>query len=147
MDLYTGERRGDLLRLNLPALHAKVQSVLSTFPDLSGAYLFGSALDFVRSTSDIDLGLVFPPGLGRADAELLAGRIESTLGKYGPHRFQTTVLLPEENHFTFTVLRDGELIYCAHEEVVTDLIEVVGRQHDDLAPFRHTFLEALGVIM
>ncbi len=145
MDPYSGERRGDLLRLNLSPLRDHIRAVLAAFPDVAGAYLFGSALDFVRSRSDIDVGLILTAGLPWSEAELLTGRIEQRLGRYGPHPFQVVALRPEQNSFTFRVLRDGELVYVANEERVTDVIEAVGRQHDDLAPFRRTFFRALGM--
>lgn len=143
MGVYSGQRRGDLLQLNLPDLRRFVQSTLATYPEVAGAYLFGSALEFVRSTSDIDLGLIVRPGVEAP--ECLANRVESTLGHYGPHPFQVTLLRPEETSFTFRVLRDGNLVYLADPLYVTDLIEAVGRKHDDLAPFLHTFYVALGV--
>lgn len=143
MDVYSGLRRGDLSQLNLPDLRRTVQSALATFPEVVGAYLFGSALDFVRSSSDIDLGLILRPEVD--DAERVANRVECALGHYGPHPFQVTLLRPEENSFTFRVLRDGDLVYLADVPLVTDLIEAVGRQHDDLAPFLRTFYAALGV--
>ncbi len=145
MDLYTGERRGDLLQLNLGPLRNHIRAILTEFPDVAGAYLFGSALEFVRSRSDIDIGLILPADLAWSDAELLAGRIEQQLGQYGTHPFQVVVLRSEQNSFTFRVLRDGELIYVADKGRVTDIIEAVGRQHDDLAPFRRTFFRALGM--
>ena len=145
MDPYSGERRGDLLRLNLSPLRDHIRAILAAFPDVAGAYLFGSALDFVRSRSDIDVGLILSAGLSWSEGELLTGRIEQRLGRYGPHPFQVVVLRMEENSFTFRVLRNGELVYMANEELVTDVIEAVGRQHDDLAPFRRTFYRALGL--
>lgn len=145
MELYTGERRGDLRRLNPSALRERIRAALDAFPNVAGAYVFGSALDFVRSDSDVDLGLVLRHGVISDAAERLAGRVEAQLGRFGPHPFHVTLLRPEENSFTFRVLRDGELIYVADEECVTDVIEIVGRQHDDLEPFRRTFYEALGM--
>ena len=56
-----------------------------------------------------------------------------------------TILRQRNNAFTFAVLRDGVLIHAADLDRVTDLIEAVGREHDDLAPFRKTFYAALGM--
>lgn len=76
LDPYSGERRGDLLRLNLRPLRDHICAVLGAFGRVAGAYLFGSALDFVRSRSDIDVGLILTPGLSWSEEESLTGRIE-----------------------------------------------------------------------
>lgn len=145
MDLYTGERRGDLLRLDLPHVRARVRTVLSSFPSVAGAYLFGSALEFVRSNSDIDLGLIVRPIREIGSIESLAGEVEARLGKYGSHPFQVSVLRQEDNSFAFRAMRDGEIVSAADLEYVTDFIERVSREHEDLAPFRRTFYAALGM--
>jgi len=140
---YTDEGRGDLRRLDLEPVRTAAREVLASVPEVAGAYLFGSALGWVGQRSDIDLGLISRAGLP-AEAELdVAGRVEERLGRLGPHAFHVTVLREEENAFTFRVLRDGELVYVADGERVADMIEAVGRQHDDLEPFRRTFYAAL----
>lgn len=145
MDLFTEERYGDLRRLNPLILRERIRTALAAFQDVAGAFLFGSALDFVRSDSDIDLGLVMRHGLGSDAAEHLTGRVEAQLGRFGPHPFHVTLLRPEANSFAFRVLGNGELVYVADEARVTDVMEIVGREHDDLEPFRRTFYEALGM--
>lgn len=141
---YIGQARGDLRRLDLGAVRIRARQALAAFPEVAGAYLFGSALDFVGPRSDIDVGILLRSGLA-PEAELeLAERLDAALGSVGPHAFQASILRPQDCALTFSVLRDGELIYVSDEERVTDILEQVGRQHDDLEPFRRTFYAALG---
>jgi predicted nucleotidyltransferase len=144
LDIYTEERRGDLRRLELSSLREHLRAALSAYPEVKGAYLFGSAREAVRPTSDIDIGLILGEGLDTCAAETVAGKVEAGLGRWGPHPFHVTVLRARDLNFTFRVLRDGELVYASDLESVTDLIEVVGRRHEDLTPFRETFDAALG---
>ena len=144
---YTGETRGDLLRLDRRVVAAQACRVLSGFPDVAGAYLFGSALDFVGRGSDVDLGLVMREPLAAEREFEVCGSLEERLGSLGRHRFHVTVVRPEEIAFAFSVLRDGALLYVADAKRVTDVIERVGREHDDLEPFRKTFYAALGMRM
>lgn len=111
---------------------------------MAGAHLSGSALGFVRPGSDVDLGLIAGAG-SASESELdVAGRVEARLGRLAPP-FHVNVLRPEENTFTFSVLRDGELSDVAGEQRVAERIETVGRQPDDLEPFRRTFHGPLGM--
>ena len=143
--IYSEAGRGDLRHLNRDAIRAHVRRALTAFPDVAGAYLFGSALHLVGGRSDIDLGVI-PAGEAGADRDAeLAEQLESVLGQLGPHAFHVTVLRAHDNAFTFSVLNRGELIFVADENLVTDLIERVGREHDDLVPFRSTFYAALGM--
>ncbi|MEW6447770.1 MAG: nucleotidyltransferase domain-containing protein [Bacillota bacterium] len=51
----------ELVRINLEPVIQQVRAVLSEFPQVAGAYLFGSAMESCRPDSDIDLGLILEP--------------------------------------------------------------------------------------
>jgi predicted nucleotidyltransferase len=142
--IYTGERRGDLVRLDPALLRERVAQALRPLPQVAGAFLFGSATGFLRPDSDVDLGLI----LRRDPEDLLeddtAWETELVLGRVGNHPVQVSILRERENEFAFRVLREGEPIYLADQRRVADFIERVARSHDDPAPFRSTFRHAMG---
>lgn len=133
--VYTQERRGDLKRLNIPLLKTQASDILAGFGDVAGAYLFGSALEFVRPQSDIDIGIV----LNGIDSETVLPEIEATFRRFGGHPFHITALDEDAINFTFSVLTKGDLFYIGDYEYVTEFIEQVVRRHEDVAPFLQTY--------
>ncbi|SHI78308.1 nucleotidyltransferase domain-containing protein [Desulfofundulus thermosubterraneus] len=53
----------ELMRVNLDPVVEQVKAALQNFPQVAGAYLFGSILRLCRPDSDIDLGLILEPGI------------------------------------------------------------------------------------
>ncbi|MCG0278198.1 MAG: nucleotidyltransferase domain-containing protein [Thermanaeromonas sp.] len=125
-----------LVRLNLDRIIRQVQEALKNFPQVAGAYLFGSSLGPCRPDSDIDLGLILEPGI-KPDSEE-GDTLEADIALYLPpidgHPFDIVLLDPDKPLFTFHALKKGKLIYCRNMERVTDVIEYVSRRYADLYP-------------
>lgn len=137
-----------LVRVPLEAIEAAAARTLPQFPEVAGAYLFGSALADCRPDSDIDLGLVLdptvaePPGWGFAGLE---SRIESALGRLDGHPFEVTVVRPDRVLFAFRVIREGRMIYEANPDAVAEFVERVARRYPELAyRYRQAVQEVLG---
>ncbi len=152
MSIYTEEKQGDLRQLNRDGLVAHIKEVLARYPEVAGAYLFGSVLDLVRPDSDIDIGLICPGSLYAQDvswgmdaADKVAMAVNGILDLWGPHPFQITVLREENTSFVMRVLRRAQLIYCADAERVSCFLERVARLHDDVEPFRRIYFAARGM--
>ncbi|MGB9661005.1 MAG: nucleotidyltransferase domain-containing protein [Moorellaceae bacterium] len=123
-------------KIDLDQVVARVQTVLKNFPQVAGAYLFGSSLDLCRPNSDIDLGLVLEPEIKPDSKE--GDKLEADIALYLPpvdgHPFDIVLLDPDKPLFTFRVLKKGKLIYCRNMERVTDVVEYVSRRYADLYP-------------
>jgi len=50
---------GELIELDRSKLPCFVREKLEIFPEVAGAYLFGSVLEKMRPDSDIDVGIIF----------------------------------------------------------------------------------------
>lgn len=123
------------VQVDLERAAARVGEILPRFPEVVGAYLFGSALGPCRPDSDIDLGLVLdretpePRGWGLAGLE---ARIEHHLGDVDGHPFHVTVFSADRVLFTLPVLRSGLLVYVKDRAALTEFIERVARAYPDL---------------
>jgi len=130
---------GELVRVPLEAAERRVQEVLPHFPEVVGAFLFGSALGLCRPDSDLDLGIVLLPGVAEPpgwDFAGLASRMEEALGRVEGHPFNVVILRPEEVIFSFRVIREGRLVYGRDREALWDFVERVARRYPDAA-YRH----------
>lgn len=141
--VYTTEIKGDLRRLDHLALEAKVRSALDKFATVTGAWLFGSALDFVRPQSDIDVGVLLTEETVLAREETTA-EIEEALGRFGIHPFQVVALSHQNSNFTFRVVNKGKLIYVRDELALTDFIEEIANHHRFHERFRRVYEKARG---
>lgn len=110
-----------------------VRQTLPAFPEVVGAYLFGSVLDKEPIVGDIDVGLVVRP-MKERDAERLESDVECALGEVDGTPFDVTVLDQRATAFTMKVLRQGLLIYEADTDAVTDFIERVSLIWRDVGP-------------
>ncbi len=135
----------DLVKIDLEPIVQKLNDVLSRFPGVAGAFLFGSVLGSCRPDSDIDVGLVLAPGipLDSEEADRLLAEIACALSPIGNHPFDVTVLSPEDTIFAFRVISEGRLIYHKDYEYVTDLIEHVSRRYADIYPRYKKALEQI----
>jgi len=111
---------------------------VSAFPEVAGAYLYGSVLDELHAGSDIDVAVVLAPRSveGLWDELELEVRIQRLLGNWEGHPFHVTALDPLQPLFSFRPIRDGRLVYVGDDTALTDFIEYVSRAYADLAP-RH----------
>ncbi|MGB9904452.1 MAG: nucleotidyltransferase domain-containing protein [Desulfotomaculales bacterium] len=135
----------EMVKIDLEAVARKVRAALENFPQVAGAYLFGSALGNCRPDSDIDLGLVLEPG---TDPESAAGyRLEAEISCLLPpfegHPFDLFLLNPKKPLFAFKVMKEGKLVYCRNRERVTDVLETVSRRYADLYPRYRSALEEI----
>ena len=127
----------DLVRMSLADVEARVRKILPAFPDIAGAYLFGSCLGPCRPDSDIDLGLVLR---GDVDAIYLEALVSGALGLVEGHPFHITVLTPGE--FAFQTIHAGRLVYEADVDAVADMIEQVAKDHHRNRRYLATFVAA-----
>jgi len=135
----------EMVRVNLEAVTRKVQAALENFPQVAGAYLFGSALGNCRPDSDIDLGLVLEPGIEPESSAgyMLEAEISCLLPSFQGHPFDLFLLNPKRPLFAFKVMKEGKLIYCRNMDRVTDVLESVSRRYADLYPRYRSALEEI----
>jgi predicted nucleotidyltransferase len=95
-----------LIKIDLEQLAAYVKGVLNDFSQVAGAFIYGSALDFCRPDSDLDLGLVLEPGIipDSLEADRLEAEISCALTPVDGHPFDIVILNPREVIFTFRVI-------------------------------------------
>lgn len=133
----------ELVRIDLEPVIRQVQAVLKEFPQVAGAYLFGSVLEPCRPDSDIDLGLVLEPEIepDTKAGDILASEVAFALQPVNGHPFDVVLLDPDKPLFVFRVMREGKLVYAGNMDRVTDLIEYVSRRYADLYPRYRKALE------
>lgn len=138
---------GGLVRIPLARVERAVRAVLPSFPEVAGAYLFGSALGECRPDSDVDLGIVLfpdvpePSGYGFAALE---AEIEARLRPIDGHPFDVTVLRRDQPLFSFVPISSGRLVYVRDEDAIGDFIEVVSRRYGEL---RYRYRRALDEVL
>jgi len=135
----------ELVRINLEPVIKQVQAVLNEFPQVAGAYLFGSAMELCRPDSDIDLGLILEPEVkpDTQEGDVLASEVAFSLKPVNGHPFDVVLLDPGKPLFVFRVIKEGKLVYCRNRDRVTDLIEYVSRRYADLYPRYRRALEEI----
>jgi len=130
----------ELVTLDLETIAEKVQEVLPAFPEVAGAYLFGSALGPCRPDSDIDLGLIVddsrvpvsPHDPLRRERE--EERIAMALGYIQGHPFHVTILDSDEAIFSFRAVASGRLVYLRDEPLLTTFLERVALRYRETHP-------------
>jgi predicted nucleotidyltransferase len=140
----------ELIRLNLELIIERIETALRDFPQVAGAYLFGSVLEACRPDSDIDLGLILEPEIkpDSTEGDRLEAAIAFSLPPVEMHPFDLVFLNPEKPIFVFRVIKEGRLIYCRNRDRVTDVIEYVSRRYADLYPrYRTALEEIIGEVM
>ena len=125
----------DLVRVDRERVERRIRAHLQDFPDVAGAFLFGSALDTCRPDSDIDVGLVTVRAHEDAwtalgFAEEVAGALDETDG----HPFHVVVLSQRAPFLAFEAVHTGRLVYIRDEDVVTDFMEAVALRYQDEYP-------------
>ncbi len=131
-----------LVTVDRTAIVTRVEEVLKGFPQVAGAYLFGSALDKCRPDSDIDIAIVLEDNhLSEKAKEHLTSEIEGLLKPVERHHFDVVILEPEKLIFSYQVLREAVLIYDRNHERVTDVVEIITRRAADVYPRYRAALE------
>lgn len=136
----------NLVRVDLGLVEERIRGVLGGYPDVAGAYLFGSVLERCRPDSDIDVGIIRSQALDpQADgwADLgLAEEVADALGRVGDHPFHVTVLSLRSPFLAFEAVHTGRPVYLRDEELVTDFLEEVSiRYRDDYPRYRAALRE------
>lgn len=136
---------GKLTKANLPLIIGRVQNALQGFPQVAGAYLFGSILGPCRPDSDIDLGLVLEPETvpDTPAGERLEAAIALQLSPVDGHPFDVFLLDPRKPLLAFRVIKEGRLVYARNPERVLDVVEQVSRRYADLYPRYRAALEEI----
>lgn len=128
-----------LVTVEVGLVEERVRDVLPEFPEVAGAYLFGSVLGLCRPDSDIDLGLVchsaFPSrGGDPLWRERQEARVAGALGRLDGHPFDVVVLDVDDAIFSFKVISTGRLVYVRGEGEITDFIERVAQKYREVYP-------------
>ncbi|MDN5313331.1 MAG: uncharacterized protein PWQ68_2305 [Thermoanaerobacteraceae bacterium] len=137
---------GELIELDRLKLSRFVREKLEMFPEVVGAYFFGSVLEKMRPDSDIDVGIILQTGAIKSEKELdfLLAKLANALGNYEGHIFDIVSIGNVNNILAFKILKKGEPIYIKDEGKVTDMIEIVSRLYSENYP---RYKEALKIIL
>lgn len=88
-------KSGDLVNVDIGIVAKRVANVLRGFPQVAGAYLFGSALGALRKDSDIDIGLILEDIIMTdKDKAHLEADIANLLKPVNGHIFDVVLLDP-----------------------------------------------------
>lgn len=139
-----GSKSGGLVYIDKDVVTAQVADVLRGFPQIAGAYLFGSALGALRQDSDVDIGLILEDvAMTDKDKAQLEAGIANSLSPVNGHVFDVVLLNPWNTIFCFRVIKEGQLIYVKNMERVTDVIECVSRRYAEVYPRYRAALEEI----
>lgn len=138
---------GGLVKVEEVQILKKIVPVLKNHEQIAGAYLFGSALEFCRPDSDIDIGLVMMPGFDVSEKELylLEARIHKDLSPLAGHHFDLVFLTLRDVFFSHKAIRTGKLIYARDMDVVTDFTESVSNRYRENYPRYRQALEDIAL--
>lgn len=125
----------ELVRLDLDSIEKGIIPVLKKFPQIAGAYLFGSVLGYCRPDSDIDLGvLLFSDSRSEREEDFLVVDLLEKLPPIKGRVYDIVVLNRQNVIFAYRVISKGKLIFTRSTEVVTDFIEFTSRRYADVYP-------------
>jgi len=130
----------ELITIDLEKLKTYVSSKLTKFPEIQGAYLFGSSLEKMRPDSDIDLGLILNESLNQS-VDLLIEKVYFSLGRFDGHPFDLVSVRDVNAILAFNIFHHGIPVYIFDNDKVTDLIERVSRIYSDIYPRYRRALE------
>ncbi len=132
----------NLISEDIEAISSRVNTVLKDFPQIAGAYLFGSTLGKCRPDSDIDLGLVLEDSnMSDKEQEQLETAIAYLLGTFNNKHYDITFVSPQSPIFSYRIIKDGCLIYVKNMDRITDIIEDVSRRYSEVYPRYRAALE------
>lgn len=130
----------ELITIDLEKLKSHISSKLIEFPEIQGAYLFGSSLGKMRPNSDIDLGIIFVENL-KQNVELLIEKTYFSLGRFDGHPFDIVSVRDISAILAFKIFRHGIPVYISDNDKVTDLMEQISRIYSDIYPRYRKALE------
>ncbi len=135
----------NLVKIKFQSIKDRLNPVLERYPQVAGAYIFGSALDYCRPESDIDVGLIMAneEKYQDRDRELLNEKIVRDLSPLHGHLFDVVILKSSESLFSFRVISSGALVYVKDLVVVTDFIEKVSHKYREVYPRYRQALEMI----
>lgn len=126
---------GDLVYLDGDNISAQATYVLEKFPQIAGAYWFGSSLGACRPDSDIDIGLIVEAvKLNEREWAQLEAEIRDSFYPYQGHPYDIVLLKLENPIFCFRVIKEGRLIYASNPDQIGDVIEDVSRRYAESYP-------------
>jgi uncharacterized protein len=117
---------------------------------IEAVYLFGSAAKKnLKPLSDIDIAVLINDGLKKEEIESLKlALIELIAGALSTEEFDLVILNDAPIRFSYTILKDGELVFVKDEKHLIDFREKVVRRYLDfsyyLKKFNKAFLDGAG---
>lgn len=133
-----------LVKPDLRRVEAHLVPVLEWFPQVVGAYLFGSSLESWRPESDVDVGLVLSANnLTDAEIDMLVGDIALAVGRPANRTVDLVVLNRCGIVFAFRVLSHGKLFFVRDADALGEFIERVSRAYGEIYPRYREALEAV----
>lgn len=126
---------GALIHIDQECVKKQVANILKDFPQVAGAYLFGSCLGGCRPDSDIDIGLVLEDiNISDREKAQLVASINNLFYPLDGHVYDIVLLELNNPIFCFKVIKEGRLIYIKTAERIADVMEIVSRHYADLYP-------------
>jgi len=140
---------GKLTYLEKDAVSAQVTNVLKKFPQIAGAYWFGSSLGACRPDSDIDIGLVLEDiKLNERERAQLEAEIRDSFYPYNGHPYDIVLLDLRNPIFSFRVIKEGRLIYTGNSDRISDIKEYVSRRYAESYPrYKAALQEIIAEVM
>lgn len=140
---------GELICLDKDAVNSQVAGVLKKFPQIAGAYLFGSSLGACRPDSDIDIGLVVEDiKLNERESAQLEAEIRDSFYPFNGHPYDIILLDLKNSIFCFRVIKEGRLIYARNPDRIADVMEDVSRRYADSYPrYKDALQEIIAEVM
>ncbi|MDD4238952.1 MAG: nucleotidyltransferase domain-containing protein [Desulfotomaculaceae bacterium] len=136
---------GALIHIDQECIKEQAANILKDFPQIAGAYLFGSCLGGCRPDSDIDIGLVLEDiDISERERAQLEASIRNSFYPVNGHTYDIVLLELNNPIFCFKVIKEGRLIYIRNIDRITDVMEIVSRRYADLYP---RYRRALQVII
>lgn len=122
----------ELERVDHTLIREQVINALRDCPEISAAYLYGSALELCRPDSDIDIGLIVgPQSLDFRESQRLEGKISLKLEAIQKHSFDLNIIDPDNTIFAFRVIKEGLPLFIRDRDKLGDFMEKVSRAYDE----------------
>ena len=120
-----------------------VQTALAHYPDVQAVYLFGSfGTGEERPDSDVDVGLLLPPGATRQHATLMRTPCHLALEALLEKSVDLVSLRRVETVFQKEIIQSNRRIYCADDYAADEFEMVAMSLYQKLNEERREILEA-----
>ncbi len=138
-----------LMQIEQERVRKQAADILKNFPQIAGAYLFGSCLGRCRSDSDIDIGLVLEDiDISEREKAQLESSIRNMFFPLNGHTYDLVLLEFNNPIFYFKVIKEGKLIYIRNIDRITDVMEIVSRRYADSYPrYRRALQEIIDEVI